>query len=152
MPTKGHDARRLRAADRRALVLDLRRSGESFRTIAERLRTPLSTVHKDYDRALSAARALESTEAEQQRALDLLRLDRWLSRLAPFCEAGSPAHVGMALRVLERRARLLGLDAPSNQRLEVAGRDGGPIEFTILLDRSESGADLPPPVAVPEAV
>lgn len=119
MASKGHDGRSLRVAARRSNVLELRRQGESFRTISERLGTPVGTIHRDYARALSAARALEGQEADEHRTLDLLRLDRWLSRLAPFCEAGSPAHIGTALRVLERRSRLLGLDAP----LKVAPTD-----------------------------
>ena len=49
--------------------------------------------------------------ADEVRALELARLDALLAALWP--QQGEPAVVDRVLRIMERRAKLLGLDAPT---------------------------------------
>lgn len=43
---------------------------------------------------------------------------------------GNPAYLGGVERCIERRCKLLGLDAP--ERREITGKDGGPVEAAVL--------------------
>ena len=62
-----------------------------------------------------------SREATELRALELARLDGMNLGLWPAVEAGSPPAVSAAVRVSERRAKLLGLDEPTATRTELSG-------------------------------
>lgn len=89
-------------------VLELRRAGASFDKIATELKLyDRSDAHKIYKRAL--ARTLQEPAAEI-RTLEADRLDRL--QLAVWTKAlrGDLPAVDRVLRVMERRARLLGLD------------------------------------------
>lgn len=95
---------------------------------------------------------------EQCRRLDVDRLDRMLVALSDRIEAGETRAIDTALRVLERRARLLGLDAPARQ--ELTGAEGGPVMLatpTIYVPAERSDAQstglpaaTPPADATPE--
>jgi hypothetical protein len=89
-------------------VLELRRAGASFDKIAQEVNLhSRSDAHKIYKRAL--ARTLMEPAAEIRR-LEADRLDRL--QLAVWTKAlrGDLPAVDRVLRVMERRARLLGLD------------------------------------------
>ena len=62
--------------------------------------------------------------AEEVRDLELQRLDEMTAGLWPQIQAGSPPAVTAAIRVSERRARLLGLDEPVATRTELTGSLG----------------------------
>jgi hypothetical protein len=51
--------------------------------------------------------------AKEVRAMELDRLDHYLAKLDPGVEGGDPVSINTALRVGERRSKLLGLDAPT---------------------------------------
>ena len=59
------------------------------------------------------------------RSLELARLDEMLLGLWGKASRGELQSVDRVLKILERRARYLGLDAPQRQSLE--GPDGGPV-------------------------
>ena len=63
-------------------------------------------------------------EATEVRALELGRLDAMLEGLWSRVREGSPPAVSAAVRVSERRSRLLGLDAPIATRSELTGSLG----------------------------
>jgi hypothetical protein len=50
--------------------------------------------------------------SDQVRALELARLDSWLMRITPRIHQGELAAVDCGLRIMARRAALLGLDMP----------------------------------------
>lgn len=116
-------------AERIAKALDLRRQGCSFGEIAKELgwRTRQAAFE-------AVSRALADTvaePAEDVRKLELMRLDRLERLLWPRAEAGDPKAVTGLLKVQERRAKLLGLDAPT----KLANADGsniGPTEIRII--------------------
>jgi hypothetical protein len=107
-------------ADQQAQCFDLKRQGYSVRAIAERVGMPKSTVQ---DRLNEAFAELVEPVAQQVRVMELERLDSWLLRLELQLQGMTSADdlpptdelckvLATAVRVAERRARLLGLDAP----------------------------------------
>lgn len=146
-------AERQRAQQRRAQVLQWRLAGWPFDQIAARLDPPVSMqrAHQLYRAALAQIvrePADDLIKAECER-LDLL----WRAVIARAL-AGSARHAEVAVRVLERRARLLGLDAPTRTevRLSVEEVEALDAEIEGLLAASAGGAltepsrhDLDPP-------
>lgn len=95
--------------------LQLRLEGKSFRAIAEITGIALATVHA----RVEAAVALEvNPKAEQLRAIECERLDLYLARLNVRIGKGDTHAIQTALRISERRSKLLGLDMP--QRIEAS--------------------------------
>ncbi|HKJ76511.1 MAG TPA: hypothetical protein VKA64_04830, partial [Gammaproteobacteria bacterium] len=93
-------------------------------------------------RALAEINAKTAEDAEEVKRLELERLDRMLLSLWPKVTNGDPQAVEKALKVSERRARLLGIDAPT--RGELSGPGGGPLEvsgFAALMRQMEEGGD-----------
>ena len=107
---------RAKIADEQAAVLELRRKGYTVRQIAAQLGISKSTVQNRLDAAIAE---LVEPAAREVRLLELERLDAWQARLEGKLDDGEdPAKVvPIALKVQERRAKLLGLDAP--ERAEV---------------------------------
>jgi len=109
--------RRLRAAKKQVKALELRVEGLSFRQIALELKYKgPSGAYKAVDAALE--RTIREP-AEQVRLLELARLDRL--QVMPWKQAtviGDPKAVANVLKIMERRAKLLGLDAPVVYDLE----------------------------------
>ena len=119
------------AAERRVRALELRQKGNSYRAIARQLGVSEAQAHKDVHASLRALAEQEMSTAEELRALELERLDALLLIVSDEVEQGNLAAVDRALRIGERRAKLLGLDAP--QRMDT----------TITLDvRTLSDDDL----------
>lgn len=94
---------------RETSVLELRRAGYTFDRIAGELKIPggRSDAHKIYKRAL--ARTLQEPAAEI-RQLEADRLDRLQAAVWMKALRGDLPALDRVLRVMERRAKLLGLD------------------------------------------
>lgn len=105
-------------ADEQVLCLDLRRKGYTVREIADETGIARSTVQLRLDDALAE---LVLPAADEVRQLELARLDRWQRRLEALFddpERDVCKVVTTALRVQERRAKLLGLDAPTRAQVD----------------------------------
>lgn len=100
-----------RIADEQVKILDLKRTGMTIRAIGDLLKMPKSTVQERLDAAIAE---LVLPAADEVRKLDLERLDSWLKRLEDRLDQGEdPVRVvPIQLKVLERRAKLTGADAP----------------------------------------
>jgi DNA-binding CsgD family transcriptional regulator len=93
-------------AERRAKTLELRRQGRSFQEIAARLGISDRTAHRDVSISMAQIVAEPATHLLQ---LELLRLDEMQKGFyAAACE-GNIAATNMCLRIIDRRAKLLGL-------------------------------------------
>ena len=126
---RGKSAEKGAILQRQLQALDLRKAGFTFREIADKLDMSLGQAHKYVHDELKnlAAQALDS--ADELRQMELERLDMLIKGLEPMAAVGKPDAVSAYLRVMERRAKLLGLDAPVRQ--EVTGADGGALEIII---------------------
>src|SRR5262249_22712876 len=107
---KTHPGKREQAAERRVQALKLRQGGLGYAAIAQALGVSLAQAHNDVTRSLADLKAIEQKEAEDLRQLMCLRFDRWLDRLDAKIEKGDAKAIQTAIKIEERRARLLGLD------------------------------------------
>ena len=123
-PTAG---RRVTARERELEAVGLRRQGLPYSAIAERLGVAKNTAHRLVVQSLDRTATALGESTAVLREIELERLDDLLAAVWPSAIAGDLPAVAMALRVAERRARLLGLDAPTRQ--ELTGADGGPVTF-----------------------
>jgi hypothetical protein len=105
-------------------AFELRKTGSSYRQIAQALAIDTHTAWADVAAELGALRGQTVEQAQELRALELERLDGMTAGLWPQVREGSPPAVSAAVRVSERRSRLLGLDAPIATRSELTGSLG----------------------------
>jgi hypothetical protein len=110
--------------DKERKALELRRAGATYDEIAQALgyATPQG-AYLAYNRAIK--RTLVEGGAEEARQSELDRCDRlqrayWAKAMSGDIQAG-----GIILKVMDRRARYLGLDAPIKQQVEVTTYEGG---------------------------
>ena len=123
-------AKMIETAERRAYVLALRKAGATYLTIVREAirkfgegRLPAGWderyAYKDVARELQRLMSLRDDLAEDVAQLETERLDAMLLGLWEKATKGDPQAVDRALRIMERRAKLLGLDKPQQQ--EVSG-------------------------------
>lgn len=144
----------LKVEERREKALHLRRNGWSIREIARTLGCSPTLVHRDLTEVLE--RTMESADeyARQERELSLARIDAALKAMETKLERGDLDAVDRLVKLETRRARLLGLDAPT--RTELTGAAGAPVSLdarTDILGRLASlaagGAAVPAAAGVP---
>lgn len=126
--TPSDAAARVRAAERRRQVLTWRLQGVPFARIGAQLDPPCSgqRAHQLYVAALAD---ITREPAEQALKADLERLDLlWATALGHALD-GSARWAEVGLRVLERRARILGYDAPARSEVRMS------VEEIDQLDR-----------------
>ena len=117
----------MEAAARREEAVRLRLAGYSYAQIGERLGVTKQAAHTYVSSSLADLRAATAEAAEDVREMELARLDAMLVPMLEAAEAGQQTAVDRVLRIQERRAKLLGLDAPTKS--EVGGPGGGPVEI-----------------------
>ena len=102
------------AVQNKAKALELRRAGYGFREIADKLDVSVGRAHQYVTEAFEDARTQVAAHTDELRAQELSRLDGMMQRLYPLATASKPdlQAVDRVLKCMERRARLLGLDAP----------------------------------------
>lgn len=139
---KRSDKNRLRAAERRLKAFELRKAGDSYRKIATALDVSVAQAHDDVNTALAELATQECASAKEYRALELERLDAILLAVWKDATKGHLGAVDRVLRISERRARLLGLDAsPAVQMIKLAGMD---IDQLAVLAEAMQRHDLKP--------
>jgi hypothetical protein len=166
-------APRVDAAERDAQALELRAAGLSFRQIGRQLDCGTTTAYKRVTRGLD--RMLQEP-ADRVRALELHRLDQLQAAAVEVVgarhvlvqggrpvldpQSGHPyvdhaptlASIAALLRIAERRARLLGLDAPAKVDAQVRGEVYSLSAIDAELARLHAElADLDPPQEPPAA-
>ena len=107
----GNQQRELNAHDKQSQALELRKSGVSYPAIADKL------GYRGKQGAFEAVKAaLKKTlqePADELRVLELERLDAMTLAIASQVRAGNFGAIDRNLRIMKRRAELLGLDAPT---------------------------------------
>ncbi len=131
--------RRLEAVQKQRQALQLRLAGVPFAHIAEKL------GYRSASGAFKAvSSALERTlrePADAVRKLELERLDHFLFRLWPAIQRGEPAAIGQAVKILERRAKYLGLDAPTV--IATGDGDAEPLHIHVSVEPRTGRAGPP---------
>jgi len=125
--------------DKEIEVVKLRRGGLTWDLIAERVGYgSASAAHAAYQRAAKRA-VYEDVDAIRQvegERLDLMQSAVWGKAL----QGDLPA-IQTLIRIMERRAKLLGLDQPLRQQIEVTTYDGDSIDAEVrkLVELLNSG-------------
>lgn len=132
----GSKARTIAELDaRRREIFKLHNQGVTLPALAEKYGLDVSTVHADYRKAYETSGVRESHEQEYERMLAKLEQmeQDLLFRAQAEGRVGDEKSELARLRILERRAKLLGLDAP----VRLAGHDGGRLEPIVGVDVRE---------------
>lgn len=107
----------IKAADMAVRALELRKAGATYETIAQMLGyASKSTAFNAVTRIMNASKREASKEAFE---MELRRLDDLLMTLWPMARAGELPAIDRTLRIMERRAKLLGLDAPEKSQQQI---------------------------------
>jgi hypothetical protein len=118
----------VRAHERHLRALELRKAGVTYETIAGQL--GYANASGARKAVASALKATLREPAEELRTLELARLDAMALALWCRVQDGDEKAIDRVLRIMERRARLLGLDAAAKTELSSAG--GGPLALAIV--------------------
>ena len=124
---RGEDAaspRLIEAAEKRARALELRKAGATYDQIAQQV--GYAERGSAYRAVQTALQAITQEPAQEVRQLEVERLDAMLLGLWPAARKGKEGAVDRVLRIMERRAKLLGLDAP------VKADVGGKLSYEII--------------------
>jgi hypothetical protein len=100
----------LNAVERQRAAIELRKVGNTFQEIADEL--GYASASGAQNAVLSALRKTLQEPTDELRKLECERLDVMLKSIWPFVLRGSPRHVEMAIKIMDRRASYMGLDAP----------------------------------------
>jgi hypothetical protein len=109
-------------------ALEMAKAGATMDQVARALGyANRSGAWKAVQRMLKAARALRDDDAEIHRQMMIERLNTYRMGLYPKARNGDTRAVEVLLKVEDRQAALLGLDAP--KRTELSGPEGGAIQI-----------------------
>ncbi len=100
-------------------ALELRRKGYSYPQIADELGVSLSTAYRYVNNELERLAKERRMEGEKVLEIELATLDRLTKAVIERCEEGSLDHIETLLKLMDRRAKLLGLNAATRQIHEV---------------------------------
>lgn len=114
--------------------------GFNYEEIGLRLGVSRAQAYKYVQGALRTIRARTDEVADDVRTLELIRLDRLQLALWRRAVEGDETAIDRILRIMERRARMLGIDSPVSVKQEsvgafvVQGPDGKAIDVEHQFD------------------
>lgn len=111
--TSKNSAAKARKLEAQGKALELRRMGFGFQEIANQIGCSLGAAHGYVKSALVDAMGQIEAHSVEIRAEEISRLDGMLRGLWPDARKGNHGAVDRVLKIMERRAKLLGLDAPA---------------------------------------
>ncbi|MEO1082405.1 MAG: hypothetical protein AAFY29_22815 [Pseudomonadota bacterium] len=131
-------ARKLQAEENRAEAVRLRKRGKTYQFIADELGITKQSAHAAVQKAMKEIRTRRMEDTETLLTLELERLDMLLDALWDKAMNGQHMPIDRILKIMERRARLLGIDAP----LKVAPTNPeGDEPYTPVHEMSEDERD-----------
>ncbi len=101
------------AREREMKAFEMRKAGATYMQIGDKLEVTKQGAHKMVKRVLDAMIAKTADDAVHVRELEIVRLDSLMLGLWPKARTGHEGAVDRVLRVMKRRAELMGLDAPT---------------------------------------
>ena len=118
----GRKGAKARAAQRRNDALELRKAGASYRQIAQQTGVSHTQAHNDVTKAIADLAKKGEEDAQELRTLEAARLDALFLSVWQQARAGDLKAMDRCLRIMARRAKMLGLDAPEQHWL--SGTEG----------------------------
>ena len=121
-------------AERKRNALELRLAGASYRDIAQALEVSPATALQDCKEALAD---IPAQQADEMRTVELSRLDRLQRAVWPRAVKGDLQAVDRAIKIIDRRAKVFGLDAP--QQVQITAND---IDLDAAVDKMLRVAEM----------
>lgn len=115
---RGNTKAEVALAEKRAQALRLRLEGVTYRDIADRL--GWKNQGSAYKAVQVEIQAIVAEPAEEVRLMELDRLNDMYAQLSTKRRAGDTDAIRTSLRIMERRAKMMGLDAPT--RIDITQR------------------------------
>ena len=136
-------AQRALTAKRRTDAIALRLAGADYETIAAKLGySTRGAAYTDITRALEARLAEQREEVDLLRQSELSRLDRLQQGVWTAAISGDPRSAEVALKIIDRRCKLLGLDAPMRHEVITMSAVEEAIR-TLEAQLGEDGGEVP---------
>jgi len=134
-------SRKITAAERRVKATHLRKAGATYQEIGDALGVTPQAAYKMVSRAISINDKKTSENVEEMRELELQRLDKLFFLMYQKAMAGTMGAVDRCIKIMERRAKLQGLDAPAAIDMTTKGK--GLDEAIIRGLQKAYGSDSP---------
>lgn len=134
MAGKNSNSKEYDRAERKRNALELRLAGASYRDIAQALGISPATAMQDCKEALAD---IPMQQADEMRTVELSRLDRLQRAVWPKAVKGDLQAVDRAIKIIDRRAKLFGLDAP--QQVQITAND---IDLDAAVDKMLRVAEM----------
>ena len=114
-PNSPTSSKRAQAAERQRLALNLRIAGYTFALIGAHpeIEVTRQAAHRLVTKALDELAEQVSESARQLRTIELHRLDAMTAAIWRGAMGGDEQKIDRVLKIMARRAALLGLDAPA---------------------------------------
>lgn len=109
-------------------MLELRKQGWTYQAIGDQYGI---TAPSAYQRVKKALHDLVVEPAEEVRQIELGKLDRAEKAISAKVEAGDTRAIDSMLRIMERRARYMGLDAPVKVEADVVIAEAEQMNATV---------------------
>ena len=120
------------AAERRQQAWELRKAGATYRAIGGHIGVSHTQARRYVFAGIAELNAITQEDVALHRRLQLERLQDLLFACWPKARGGDLDAIAASLKILNREAALLGLDAVVQLKAELTGKDGGPLTLTIL--------------------
>lgn len=121
IPEDNHSTKRVDTAFRRREALAMRQRGKSFQEIADELGySSRGAASSDISKMI---KELPQENAHNLRKIEVERMDQLLDAMWDKAMKGDGWAVDRCLKIMERRAKLLGLDAPIVTKVEMVTED-----------------------------
>jgi hypothetical protein len=114
----GNGQAQLDVLDKQLSALEMRKGGKTYAYIADQL--GYKTSAGAYRAVMTALKKTLQEPSDEVRTLELERLDDLIDAL--WEKRKQPQYTDRILRIMERRAKLLGLDAPTRTDVTSAGQ------------------------------
>jgi len=138
--------RKVTALEREHKAIELRTGGATFKQIADVLGVTRGAACKAVKRAMDKLVAETQEQTESLRALENKRLDALFLAFWPKALAGDEAAATRCMNIMERRARMNGLDGPIEIK-DTTPVDQGRAKLLALLGFGDNGESLDEPTA-----
>src|SRR5699024_8410222 len=134
MAGKHANAKEFERAERKKNAVELRLAGASYRDIGNALGCSTVTAMNDCKEALAE---IPMQQADEMRTVELSRLDLLQRAVWGKAIKGDLQAVDRALKIIDRRAKLLGLDAP--QQVQITAND---VDLDATVDKMLRVAEM----------
>jgi hypothetical protein len=134
MSRKKTNAKEFERAERKKNAVELRLAGASYREIGDALGCSTVTAMNDCKEALAE---IPMQQADEMRTVELSRLDRLQRAVWGKAVKGDLQAVDRAIKIIDRRAKLLGLDAP--QQVQITAND---VDLDATVDKMLRVAEM----------